>query len=299
MTLDRVNNVTYLPVTDTSGEVSGDVQKPVAHAESAFDQTFESASLADSQDQRIGDVRDSLEGLVGEPSIMTDSSPAIREQIGSLETQLAESRIPVDAGIDSTMPKVLIELHPSVRFDLQSRQFQFNTSAGVTPDDSVWKNSEELDRIQINDAATTLTEDVISPDTLSSTMQAVRVPVPVEIVRQRADGEAIVVTSNGEFQLVRSGDNGQIDGLRVLEADGTILSASVYDADRSHRYREYYDDGTIGLEISYDSDNVVRQVNYFDARGTATTMEFYDRDGALTQSNQIEADGQTTRTEYF
>jgi len=225
---------------------------------------------------------------------MTDSSPVIREQIGTLEGLFADMRTGTDR--EKSGVAVLVELCPGVRFDTQSGRLQFMTAAGVTPDESIWQNSDQLDRQQINEAAITL-GDRFGVD--NSSTQMLKEPVPRDIMNQHLSGEKIIVSSNGEYQLVRTNENDEAVEVRVLESDGTMISTSHYDSDRSHRYREFYDDGTIGLEISYDSDSVVRQVVYFDSRGSATTTEVYDRQGSLSHRNQLDAEGQIARTDYY
>ncbi len=299
MSFEKIDNVTWLPATTTTRRrAEADVESAGRFDRSLADRqgAVSARTSVDGTTNSFAEVSERLRPLLNEQSVLTDSSPAIRDQFGQVEQILARST-PPQATAESGGPAVIVEISAGIRFNTQSERLEFNSGSHESLD-SPWLTGDQLSRQQVMDKGAALLQTLEDPGRLNVFVAHSFVPDAVLEQRFSLD-DPIVVTQNREFQLTRLDEAGQIAEVEIIDADGSIISSSHYDDNRNQLYREYFDDGSVGLEISYDSNQQVREVSYFDADQKPITREHYDSNGVLTHSDQLTADGEIAHTDYF
>lgn len=305
MSFEKLDNVTWLP-TAQNERLRED---PNADSTQRFDRSLvDGADNADldnaarftvnggtDSDGEFTNVQQRIETLLADASVLTDVTPAIREQFAVMEQQFAAAlpggaeglpRAGADTNNESSGP-VSSEVYPGLRLNMQSGELEFPASSDPQLNDR-WSGLGDLSREQVLMNAETMVE-ALRAQPLQADAVIVQGFVPDVVLAQRfSTDDAIVVTQAREYQLMRLDNDGSVTDVRVVEADGSLISASNFDSQGNHHYREYHEDGSAGLEISYDAEQVVRQVEYFDDEQNVVTREYYDDQGVLTGVEQFE-----------
>lgn len=292
MTFEKIDNVTWLPTaTNARRRAEADVESAGRFDRSLADReaAVGARSGADGAAREFSGVGEQLRTLLTDQSVLTDPVPAIRDQFDQVEDILAQAT-PLTAQSGGQGPAVIVELYPGVRFNTDTDRLEFN-SASHDRLDSQWLTSDQLSRDQVLAEAQTMLDSFEDRPTQLNQFVAHSF-VPDAVLDQRFNlSDPIVVTQNREFQLMRLDDAGRVSEVEILEADGSIISSSHYDEAGDHRYREYYEDGRVGLEIAYEGDQQIREVSYFDADENLTAREYYDSAGAVTHTDQFDSSG--------